>query len=83
MPAWLLNMLISLAFKIGMPLLLKKLPWLPKEIVPILEGAVGEAATASSKEEKKQVVREAKKRVRAARSRREPTVGAAPDLKRD
>ena len=37
MPAWLINALVSLAIKIGFPLLLKYIPWLPNEVLVIIE----------------------------------------------
>ena len=37
MPSWLLNLLVSLAIKVGMPYLLKYLPWIPQEVMVIIE----------------------------------------------
>lgn len=36
MPAWLISLLVSLAFKIGMPLLLKRFPGIPQWVVDII-----------------------------------------------
>jgi len=36
-PAWLINLLVSLAIKIGLPYVAKLFPWLPKEILAIIE----------------------------------------------
>ena len=36
MPAWLLSMLIELAIKIGVPALIKYVPWIPQEVVAII-----------------------------------------------
>ena len=37
MPAWLIQLLISLAIKIGLPALIKYIPQIPSEVVQIIE----------------------------------------------
>lgn len=40
MPTWLINALVGIAIKIGVPWLVKKFPWIPKEIVDIINELV-------------------------------------------
>lgn len=59
MPFWVL-ILIRLAIKLGLPWLITKFPWIPKEIIAIIEKLIGEIKTA--KYEQKNTVRAAKRR---------------------
>ncbi len=36
MPVWLINLLVSLAIKVGLPYLLKAFPWIPQEVMAII-----------------------------------------------
>lgn len=36
MPQWLIAFLLNIAIKIGVPALIKYLPWIPKEVVDII-----------------------------------------------
>lgn len=37
MPIWLWKLIFSIALKLGVPFLLKRFPWVPKEVLQILE----------------------------------------------
>lgn len=37
MPAWIITLLVSMAIKLGLPYLIKKLPWLPADVWGIIE----------------------------------------------
>lgn len=42
MPAWIINLLVTLAIKLGLPWVIKKLPWIPAEVINIIEELLGD-----------------------------------------
>jgi hypothetical protein len=40
MPNWLINILIDLALKVGVPYLLKLFPWLPQNLMDIIQNFI-------------------------------------------
>lgn len=74
MPSWLIQLLVGLVIKIGMPLLLKKFPWIPKEAQDILNALADDLNT--QKQAILEVKREAHRKVIKA-----CTVGCATELK--
>jgi hypothetical protein len=65
MPAWLISLLVSLAVKVGVPILIKKLPWIPKEVVDIITKLIEDLEKAPTPESKKEAKALALKQVRA------------------
>lgn len=63
MPAWLIQLIITLAVKFGLPWILKKFPGIPPEVMKVIEELLGNLAT--HKEEKAKLVAEAKEKVAA------------------
>ena len=62
MPAWLIQLLITLAINFGLPWLLKKFPWIPPEVRKIIEDLINKLK--DHKEQKEVLVSEAKQKVR-------------------
>lgn len=63
MPHWLLQLLVTLAVQFGIPWLLKAFPWLPKEVIAIIEELL--KALQDQKMEKKALIKEAKQNIAA------------------
>lgn len=49
MPNWIINMLVNLAVKIGLPWLMKKFPGLPSEVWALIEGILSYIHAADDK----------------------------------
>lgn len=60
MPVWLIQILITLAIKFGLPWILKKFPSIPPEVIKIIEELIQKLE--GHKEEQKALVAEAKKK---------------------
>ena len=52
-PPWLVKYLLNLAVSYGVPWLLTKLPWLPKDIGDVLSKLIDEIKESNSKDERK------------------------------
>lgn len=62
MPAWIINIIITLAVRFGLPWLLKLLPWLPAEAERVIEELLENLKI--HRAEKKEVVSAAKEKIK-------------------
>lgn len=62
MPAWLISFLISIAIKFGMPWVLKKFPWVPMEVVTLIEELLEKLKI--HKQEKVELIRTTKEKAK-------------------
>ncbi len=80
MPGWLIGWVISLLVKFGLAWLVKKLPWLPPEVIELLRELLSiKQDPNKSDQEKRMAERETRRRIRRVCN----GVGCAPDLKGD
>lgn len=49
MPAWLIQILVGIALRFGIPYLLKKFPWLPQNLKEIIEQLIAEITEGKQK----------------------------------
>jgi len=75
MPTWLINVLVTAAVKIGVPWLIQKFPWIPKEVVEIINQLVEQLKNpnVSNSVAKKTALKEVKEFC---------TTGCSPQLKK-
>lgn len=76
MPTWLINALVVIAVKIGMPWLIQKFPWIPKEIVDVINQLVEQLKNPN-------VSNSVAKKIALKEVRDICTSGCAPQLKKD
>lgn len=78
MPGWLIGWVISLLVKFGLAWLVKKLPWIPAEVIELLKELLTKKQDpALSVEEKRVAEKETRRRIRRVCI----GVGCSPDLK--
>jgi len=77
MPAWLIQLLVSLAIKFGIPWLVTKLPWIPTEVVSIINELLENLK--DPKVSDSAAKKMAKAQIRAAVNK-DVSVGRGPDL---
>lgn len=73
MPAWLIKALVDIAISIGVPALIKYLPWIPKEVVQIIEKLVEALKGSNDPSERRELKKNARECV---------GVACKPNLKR-
>ena len=62
MPTWLINLFVTIAIKIGVPWLIKKFPWIPSNVVDVINELIDELKKpeVSNSVAKKQAIRKVK-----------------------
>lgn len=63
MPIWLIQLIVTLAVKFGVPFILKRFPSIPAEVIKIIEELI--AKLTDQKAEKQVLIAEAKQKVKA------------------
>ncbi len=63
MPAWIIQLIVTLAVRLGLPWVLKKFPGIPAEVQKVIEELLENLT--QHKSEKKVLVSEAKKKISA------------------